>query len=129
MTDERRRMKLTIREFILLRIAEDVAQTSATVNAAWDDAAQMKTGYDHRTALGTLSALVEAHVPGGVAGVTCPVCGTRPWGECLQTPECPSRASYCEDCEQAWPCRTVRVLATTWRERPEYQEAWAPSVT
>ena len=90
-------MKLTLREFILLRMAEDLQQTDATANAAWDHAGLMKTAHHHRAALGTLSALVEAHEPA---------------------------VNDCQDCGQAWPCRTLRTIATTWREYDEFDEAW-----
>ena len=92
-------MKLTLREFILLRIAEDHQQASTTAELAWDHAGTMKTALDHRAALGTLTALVEAHEPGD---------------------------NGCEDCGQEWPCRTLRTIATTWREHDEYDPAWAP---
>lgn len=90
-------MKLTLREFVLLRIAEDHQQASATAAAAWDDAAQMKTAYDHRAALETMTALVEAHEPFD---------------------------DDCQDCGQKWPCRTLRTIATTWREDPDYDADW-----
>lgn len=90
-------MRLTLREFILLRIAEDLQQADMTANAAWDDAGTMKTAYGHRAALGTLSALLDSHEPGGDA---------------------------CQDCDQAWPCHTLRTIATTWREYDEFDEAW-----
>lgn len=117
-------MKLTLREFILLRIAEDHEQASATAELAWDHAGTMKTALDHRAALNTLTALVEAHEPGDVAGVECPVCGPQAWGTCRQTLGCPPWSRYCDDCGQAWPCRTLRTIATTWREDDNYDEAW-----
>lgn len=92
-------MRLTLREFILLRIAEDHQQASATAELAWDHAGTMKTALDHRAVLGTLSALVEAHEPGH---------------------------NGCEGCGQEWPCRTLRIIATTWREDDEYDPGWAP---
>jgi hypothetical protein len=117
-------MKLTLREFVLLRIAEDHQQASATLEAAWDDAAQMRTALDHRGALETLSALVDLHEPSEVVGVSCPVCGPQSWGVCRQTPECPPRQRLCEECGHAWPCRTLRTVATTWRGYDEFDETW-----
>lgn len=90
-------MRLTLREFVLLRIAEDHQQASATAELAWDHAGTTKTALDHRAALNTLTALVEAHEPGDAG---------------------------CLDCGQAWPCRTLRIIATTWREYDEFGEAW-----
>lgn len=93
-------MRPTLREFILLRMAEDNQQTDATANAAWDDAGLMKTAYDHRATLGTLTALVEAHEPGDHG---------------------------CRDCGQAWPCVTLCTIATAWRDHDEYDPGWDPS--
>lgn len=90
-------MRLTLREFILLRIAEDHQQASATAELAWDHAGTMETALDHRAALDTLTALVEAHEPGD---------------------------NGCADCGQQWPCRTMRTIVTTWREHDEFDEAW-----
>ena len=90
-------MRLSLREFVLLRIAEDHQQASATIESSWDHAGTMKTALDHRAALGTLTALVEAHEAGKRA---------------------------CIDCGQAWPCRTLRTVATTWRENDEFDETW-----
>lgn len=57
----------------------------------------MKTAIDHRAALGTLQALVEAHEPGD---------------------------DGCQDCGQQWPCRTMRLIAMTWREDDKFDGAW-----
>lgn len=90
-------MKLTLREFVLLRIAEDHQQASATIEFSWDHAGTMKTALDHRSTLRTLTALVQAHEP---------------------------IDDRCNDCAQAWPCRTLRTIAMTWREHDEFDEAW-----
>lgn len=85
-------VRLTIREFILLRIAEDVDQTAATAAGAWDDAALMKTAYDHRALLGAVRDLVDLHVP-------------------IQ--------SRCETCQVAWPCNTIRTISRAWADHPD----------
>lgn len=90
-------MRLTVREFILLRIAEDHQQADATAEAAWDHAGTMKTALDHRAALNTLTRLVEVHEPSD---------------------------DGCGECGQPWPCRTMRTVAATWREYDEFDEAW-----
>lgn len=90
-------VKLTLREFVLLRIADDHQQASATIEFSWDHAGTMKTALDHRSTLGTLTVLVEAHEPSD---------------------------DRCNDCGQEWPCRTLRTIATTWREHEDFDEVW-----
>jgi hypothetical protein len=95
MNDE---VRLTVREFILLRIAEDLHQASATAEGAWDNAAQMKTAYDHRALLRASRQVVDLHVP-------------------VQ--------NRCDGCRVVWPCDTVRAILKAWADHPE-TERWVP---
>jgi hypothetical protein len=46
----------------------------------------------------------------------CAVCVESPWG--YPTPD--------EVSPLAWPCRTVRLLASSWRDHPDYRPEWRP---
>jgi hypothetical protein len=128
----------TITEFLLARIAEDEAaahRCAAVFPGSWD--VEDRGWHAHVVCDGPIFHYVSelnqqntsAEWLGGVLGMIADFQPSRVLSECAAKrallDQHEEAGPVCITCERAFPCPTLSILASVYKDHPDYDESWA----
>lgn len=125
---------MTLTDFLLARIAEDVADAETACGSEWLPNVPLRGHVSSATGteVAACSDFVTAHIARQDPGRVLAECEAK-LRIADQHSSCGGRIEHCQTCARLsedhndyWPCLTVRLVTLPYADHPDYREEWKP---